>query len=61
MFDDKRILNRLSWSIYPKHHIKGIETRKPSFFIDEYNRESEDIVQTLQRIKNTLKWEEIEN
>lgn len=38
MFDDKRILNRLSWSIYPKHHIKGIETRKPSLFIDEYNR-----------------------
>lgn len=54
MFDDKRILNRLSWSIYPKHHIKGIETRKPSFFIDEYNRNTWQIHWLISKILDLI-------
>lgn len=54
MFDDKRILNRLSWSIYPKHHIKGIETRKPSFFIDEYNRHTWQIHCLISKILDLI-------
>lgn len=54
MFDDKRILNRLSWSIYPKHHIKGIETRKPSFFIDEYNRHTWQIHWLISKILDLI-------
>lgn len=54
MFDDKRILNRLSWSIYPKHHIKGIETRKPSLFIDEYNRHTWQIHWLISKILDLI-------
>ena len=54
MFDDKRILNRLSWSIYPKHHIKGIETRKPSLFIDEYNRHTWQIHRLISKILDLI-------
>jgi len=54
VFDDKRILNRLSWSIYPKHHIKGIETRKPSFFIDEYNRNTWQIHWLISKILDLI-------
>lgn len=50
----KRILNRLSWSIYPKHHIKGIETRKPSFFIDEYNRHTWQIHWLISKILDLI-------
>lgn len=54
MFDDKRILNRISWSIYPKHHIKGIETRNPSFFIDEYNRHTWQIHWLISKILDLI-------